>query len=104
MKSSRAENMGAVEGSGVVPQDADGIEAGMPGLAARTAQEFVPPEDLAGHQGSDVAAAMLGDEEAESDEQLVGPVRPSSSPVIAWGPNRLDVFVLGTDRALYHKW
>jgi Repeat of unknown function (DUF346) len=23
---------------------------------------------------------------------------------VAWGPNRLDVFVIGTDRALYHKW
>ncbi|WP_308700737.1 M43 family zinc metalloprotease [Pseudoduganella rivuli] len=31
-------------------------------------------------------------------------VRPSSEPVVAWGPNRIDVFVLGTDRALYHKW
>jgi hypothetical protein len=30
--------------------------------------------------------------------------RPSSSPVVAWGANRLDTFVLGTDRALYHKW
>jgi hypothetical protein len=30
--------------------------------------------------------------------------RASSEPVAAWGPNRLDVFVLGTDRALYHKW
>jgi hypothetical protein len=30
--------------------------------------------------------------------------RPSSEPVVAWGPNRLDAFVLGTDRALYHKW
>jgi len=28
----------------------------------------------------------------------------SSGPVVAWGPNRLDVFVIGTDRALYHKW
>ncbi|RJP66724.1 MAG: zinc metalloprotease, partial [Candidatus Abyssobacteria bacterium SURF_17] len=28
----------------------------------------------------------------------------SSSPVVAWGANRLDVFVLGTDRALCHKW
>ena len=28
----------------------------------------------------------------------------SSSPVVAWGANRLDVFVIGTDRALYHKW
>ncbi|QJE03190.1 zinc metalloprotease [Massilia forsythiae] len=31
-------------------------------------------------------------------------VRPSSSPVVAWGPDRLDAFVLGMDRALYHKW
>ena len=31
-------------------------------------------------------------------------IRPSSQPVVAWGPNRLDAFVLGTDRALYHKW
>ena len=29
--------------------------------------------------------------------------RQSSSPVLAWGANRLDAFVLGTDRALYHK-
>jgi len=28
----------------------------------------------------------------------------ASGPVVAWGPNRLDVFVLGTDRAAYHKW
>ncbi len=33
-----------------------------------------------------------------------GAIRPSSSPVAAWGANRLDTFVLGTDRALYHKW
>jgi hypothetical protein len=33
-----------------------------------------------------------------------GAPRPSSSPVVAWGANRLDTFVLGTDRALYHKW
>ena len=23
---------------------------------------------------------------------------------VAWGPNRLDVFVRGTDGAMYHKW
>jgi hypothetical protein len=28
----------------------------------------------------------------------------SSSPVVDWGPNRIDAFVLGTDRAIYHKW
>src|SRR5207249_733185 len=34
----------------------------------------------------------------------VGAPRQSSSPVVAWAASRLDVFVLGTDRALYHKW
>ncbi|MCC6361998.1 MAG: zinc metalloprotease [Bryobacterales bacterium] len=29
---------------------------------------------------------------------------PASGPVVSWGANRLDVFVIGTDRALYHKW
>jgi ABC-type taurine transport system substrate-binding protein len=33
-----------------------------------------------------------------------GAPRQSSSPVVAWGGNRLDVFVLGMDWALYHKW
>jgi hypothetical protein len=33
-----------------------------------------------------------------------GAIRPSSSPMVEWGANRLDGFVLGTDRALYHKW
>jgi hypothetical protein len=31
-------------------------------------------------------------------------VRASSSPVVSWGANRIDAFVLGSDRALYHKW
>ncbi len=33
-----------------------------------------------------------------------GTNRRSSSPVVDWGPNRIDAFVLGTNRALYHKW
>jgi hypothetical protein len=28
----------------------------------------------------------------------------ASGPVVAWGANRLDVFAIGTDRALYHKY
>jgi hypothetical protein len=27
-----------------------------------------------------------------------------SGPVVSWGPNRIDAFVVGTDSALYHKW
>ncbi len=34
----------------------------------------------------------------------VGASRPSSGPVVSWGPNRIDAFVLGSDRAMYHKW
>ena len=30
--------------------------------------------------------------------------RASSSPVVSWGPNQLDAFVLGTNRAVFHKW
>lgn len=28
----------------------------------------------------------------------------ASGPVVAWGPNRLDLFVTGTDSNVYHKW
>ena len=28
----------------------------------------------------------------------------ASGPVVAWAPNRLDAFVIGTDSALHHKW
>ena len=39
-------------------------------------------------------------------DTVLGPYLPPVPPVAAtaWGPNRLDVFVRGTDRALYHKW
>jgi hypothetical protein len=30
--------------------------------------------------------------------------RRPAGPVVAWDANRLDAFVLGTDRAMYHKW
>lgn len=30
--------------------------------------------------------------------------RAVNGPVVSWGQNRLDAFVIGTDRALYHKW
>jgi ABC-type taurine transport system substrate-binding protein len=33
-----------------------------------------------------------------------GAIRPSSQPMVTWAPNRIDTFVLGTDRAMYHKW
>jgi len=36
----------------------------------------------------------------ETNQRLNAP----SGPVVSWGSNRLDAFVLGTDSALYHKW
>ena len=36
---------------------------------------------------------------------VLAAARPrASGPVVAWGANRLDAFVIGTDSALYHKW
>ena len=34
----------------------------------------------------------------------MGGICASEPAAVAWGPNRLDVFVLGTDQAVYHKW
>ncbi len=28
----------------------------------------------------------------------------ATKPVVSWGSNRLDVFGLGLDSAMYHKW
>ena len=36
--------------------------------------------------------------------EYMGGICMSAPEVASWGPNRLDAFVLGTDRALYHKW
>ncbi len=34
----------------------------------------------------------------------VAPAPEPSGPAVSWGPNRLDIFVLGTNRAMWHKW
>ena len=39
-----------------------------------------------------------------TDYEYQGGICTTPPEVVAWGPNRLDVFVLGTDHALYHKW
>ena len=37
-------------------------------------------------------------------ESLGGEIDKGTSPAaVSWGPNRLDIFVVGTDKALYHK-
>ena len=36
--------------------------------------------------------------------ESLGGVLTSPPHVVSWGPNRLDVFVVGTDHALWHRW
>ena len=48
-------------------------------------------------------AAMNGPRKALCSAASSGSNR-ASGPVVAWGPNRLDAFVIGTNSAMYHKW
>ena len=36
--------------------------------------------------------------------EFMGGICTSAPSVASWGPDRLDVFVTGTDSQLYHKW
>src|SRR3954452_3196381 len=38
----------------------------------------------------------------ESLEELI--LLSAGPEVVSWGPNRLDIFVVGTNHGLYHKW
>jgi hypothetical protein len=49
-------------------------------------------------------ACLDGPRNSIGVEALAATPRQSSSPVVAWGPDRLDVFEVDTDRRLYHKW
>lgn len=42
--------------------------------------------------------------QAKAAYQNVARTPAPSGPAVAWAANRLDVFVIGTDSALYHKW
>jgi hypothetical protein len=48
--------------------------------------------------------SYLGRTALEDLHRSCGCNPPTSGPVVSWGPNRLDTFVIGTDSALYHKW
>ncbi len=51
------------------------------------------------------AARMEACLDAVRSSLIVGQRTPvPAGPVVGWGADRLDAFVLGTDRALYHKW
>jgi len=48
-----------------------------------------------------VSAALDGPRASILTAAVTRPI--PSGPVVSWGPNRLDAFVIGTDSALYHK-
>jgi hypothetical protein len=55
------------------------------------------------------AGAQIGQRTALSSGDIAAvealyPPGVTAKPVVAWAPNRLDVFVIGTNSALYHKW
>ncbi|HST49200.1 M43 family zinc metalloprotease [Jatrophihabitans sp.] len=62
----------------------------------------------------DGAMVMFTQGQADRMEACLDGVRASlfsdgarpvpAGPVVSWGANRIDAFVLGTDSALYHKW
>jgi hypothetical protein len=62
----------------------------------------------------DVAMVMFTKGQAARMEACLDAVRSSflagqqtpepAGPVVSWGADRIDAFVLGTDRAMYHKW
>jgi hypothetical protein len=66
-------------------------------LALQTTAKDIGPAGFDQHSGAGIIRPHLA----------FGGVATSpepSGPAVSWGPNRLDVFVLGTDRAMYHKW
>ena len=65
--------------------------------ALKNSAKDIGPAGFDQHSGAGIIGAK-----AAFDSLLRAP--SASGPVVAWGANRLDAFVIGTDAALYHKW
>jgi len=57
----------------------------------------IGPAGFDQHSGAGIIRPLLA-------HSQVARAPAASGPVVAWGSNRLDVFVVGTNRALFHKW
>ena len=64
------------------------------------AKRRIEADDIAGIQALYGARTTSG----WSHWEGLGGVLTSDPDVSSWGPNRLDVFVRGTDNAMWHKW
>jgi len=65
--------------------------------AIKNTAKDIGPAGWDQHSGSGILRA-------KSAFEAIVQAPESSGPVVSWGPNRLDAFVIGTDSALYHKW
>ncbi len=65
--------------------------------ALRTTAKDIGPAGFDQHSGAGIIRPRIA-----FGSVAVSP--EPSGPAVSWGPNRLDVFVLGTNRAMYHKW
>ena len=70
------------------------------GFTIECGSSFQPPWSEAEEVIREVSAGLI----AAALETLEARTPRSSAPVVAWGPNRLDVFAQGTDFAMWHKW
>jgi hypothetical protein len=65
--------------------------------ALRNTAKDIGPAGWDQHSGAGIIRAKAA-------YDVLSGTTPTSGPVVAWGPNRLDAFVIGTNSALYHKW
>jgi serine protease AprX len=70
--------------------------------ALKNTAKDIGPAGWDQHSGSGIIRAKAAYDSFPGT--ATGTIRTPSEPVVAWGPNRLDVFVVGTDSGLYHKW
>ena len=66
-------------------------------------QRHLPAGTPSGLVGTDNPFPML-DPAAWHGWEGLGGVLESPPVAVSWGPNRLDVFAMGTDSALWHRW
>ncbi len=69
------------------------------GFTIECGESFQPPWSEAEDVIREVCAGLIA-----SALELRASSASSSAPVVAWAENRLDVFGLGMDSALWHKW
>ena len=68
----------------------------------RTAEDALGLQTIPG--GNDVSATAMNDVFALANWSRIGGVAASGPAAASWGSNRLDVFIRGTDDALWHRW